>query len=240
MSKDKCGKDFDHSCLKCGTASDYDCEAPPGLHAGRQAAVLLRLPKGPPPGPPPGNDTWTNYSVGPRRHGGKGCRVAYDTAVVMLHGGGSGADWIYQYDAGWLGNLTGFKYVFPTSAYSSHVWFETFKAPGCGLDDDCAYNKTSIAEAAGWVEALIEHEATLLGGDHKQVYLVGFSEGAQLTGYMQLAQLKYALGGVAVLDGSLPPLFDWTGGSGASTKGVTCGGCCGTAPTTQFSRRTSR
>ena len=121
--------------------------------------------KGPPPGPPPGNDTWTNYSVGPLAvtavTGGKDAS-AYDTAVVMLHGGGgSGTDWLYQYDAGWLGNLTGFKYVFPTSAYTSHVWFQTFKAPGCGLDDDCAYNKTSIAEAAGWVEALIEHEASL-------------------------------------------------------------------------------
>ena len=226
VPKDKCGKDFDHSCLKCGTKSDYDCEecCPGCTPVDKPPYKYCDCSKGPPPGPPPGNDTWTNYSVGPLAvtavTGGKDA-AAYDTAVVMLHGGGgSGADWQYQYDNGWLGNLSGFKYVFPTSAYSSHVWFETFKAPGCGLDDDCAYNKTSIAEAAGWVEALIEHEASLLGGDHKQVYLVGFSEGAQLTGYMQLAQLKYALGGVAVLDGfPLPPLFDWKDGSGASYKG---------------------
>ena len=148
---------------------------------------------------------------GDRREGRGGVRHGGGDAPAAAAAAPTGC----QYDAGWLGNLSGFKYVFPTSAYTSHVWFETFKAPGCGLDDDCAYNKTSIAEAAGWVEALIEHEATLLGGDHKQVYLVGFSEGAQLTGYMQLAQLKYALGGVASSTFPLPPLFDWTDGSGA-------------------------
>lgn len=123
MPKDKCGKDFDHSCLKCGTKSDYDCEecCPGCTPVDKPPYKYCDCSKGPPPGPPPGNDTWTNYSVGPLAvtavTGGKDAS-AYDTAVVMLHGGGgSGADWLYQYDAGWLGNLTGFKYVFPTSAY---------------------------------------------------------------------------------------------------------------------------
>lgn len=49
----------------------------------------------------------------------------------------------------------------------------------------------------------------MLGGDHSKVYLAGFSEGAQLTGYMQLAHLDFALGGTVVMDGfPLPPLFD--------------------------------
>ena len=55
--------------------------------------------------------------------------AAAEAAVSALYGGGdddylvggSGTDWLYQYDQGWLGNLTGFKYVFPTSAYTSHV-----------------------------------------------------------------------------------------------------------------------
>ena len=245
VPKDKCGKDFDHSCLKCGTKSDYDCEecCPGCTPVDKPPYKYCDCSKGPPPGPPPGNDTWTNYSVGPLAvtavTGGKDA-AAYDTAVVMLHGGGgSGADWLYQYDQ--AGSAAAASSTSSRRRRTPRMCGLRRLAPGCGLDDDCAYNKTSIAEAAGWVEALVEHEATLLGGDHKQVYLVGFSEGAQLTGYMQLAQLKYALGGVAVLDGfPLPPLFDWTDGSGASYTGATCGGCCGTAPTTQSSRRTSR
>ena len=46
------------------------------------------------------------------------------------------------------------------------------------------------------------------------LYLAGFSEGAQLTGYMQLAKLGFALGGTIIMDGfPLPPLFDMVGRS---------------------------
>lgn len=95
---------------------------------------------------------------------------------------------------GWFGNLTGLKYVFPTSAIASHVWFETYKKPGCGLNDDCAYNIPSIQTSAGRVASLIAHEKALVGGVAKRVFLAGFSEGAQLTGYVQLVKLPYALG----------------------------------------------
>ena len=48
-----------------------------------------------------------------------------------------------------------------------------------------------------------------IGNDGKKVFLAGYSEGAQMTGYMQLAKLSFALGGVAVFDGfPLPPLWD--------------------------------
>lgn len=130
----------------------------------------------------------------------------------MLHGGGgSGHDWTYQYSSGWFGDLSGLKYVFPTSPLSGHVWFNTFKN-GCGLNDDCAYDIPSIRASAARVAALIEHEAALVGGDHSKVFLAGFSEGAQLTGYVQLATLRVALGGTAIMDGfPLPPLFDMPG-----------------------------
>merc|ERR1711908_257488 len=79
-----------------------------------------------------------------------------------------------------------------------------------GEADDCAYDIPSIESSASAVAALIDQEKRLVGGQGSNVYLAGFSEGAQLTGYMQLAKLDYALGGTIVMDGfPLPPLFDW-------------------------------
>ena len=41
---------------------------------------------------------------------------------------------------------------------------------------------------------------------------MGFSEGAEMSGYMQLAKLNYSLGGVIIGDGyPLPPLVDMVG-----------------------------
>ena len=62
----------------------------------------------------------------------------YSKVVVLLHGGGGeGNDYVYQYQSGWLGNLTGMKYVFPTSPMKQ-LWYRSYKN-GCGLLDDCAY-----------------------------------------------------------------------------------------------------
>jgi predicted esterase len=211
VQPDECGTDWWDSCLKCSTSKAYDCEeccagctrvAKSGAHYCECGA----------PSPPPGADTWARYTIDGMDvlsvTGGR--NATYRAAVILLHGGGGeGDDWRYQYEAGWLGNLSGLKYVFPTSRYPSHVWFHTFKN-GCGLDDDCAYNRSSIGEAAGWVEALVAHEAALLGGATEHVHLGGFSEGGQLAGYLQLAQLRFALGSTIIMDSfPLPPLFDW-------------------------------
>ena len=53
----------DHSCLKCGNASAFDCEyccpgCTPIVHGQSKLCDCT------PPGPPPGNDTWTTYNVG--------------------------------------------------------------------------------------------------------------------------------------------------------------------------------
>lgn len=137
----------------------------------------------------------------------------------MLHGGGgSGNDWMLWLNGGYLGNTSGWKDVFPTSPISSHVWFNTYKN-GCGEADDCAYDIPSIASSASAVATLIEQEKHLVGGKSSNVYLAGFSEGAQLTGYIQLAKLDFALGGTIVMDGfPLPPLFDMVGHSQADAR----------------------
>jgi pimeloyl-ACP methyl ester carboxylesterase len=171
-------------------------------------------------------DTWDNYQSGGMdvtSVTGGSDKSNYDKVVIMLHGGGgSGSDWRYNYDQGWFGDLTGFKYVFPTSPISSHVWFNTYKN-GCGLKDDCAYDIPSIRSSASAVATLIDHEKSLVGGDASKVYLAGFSEGAQLTGYMQLAKLDFALGGTIVMDGyPIPPLCDMPGSAqGDARKNAT-------------------
>lgn len=46
----------------------------------------------------------------------------------------------------------------------------------------------------------------------KDIFLAGYSQGAQTASYVQIAQLNYSLGGVIVMDGyALPPLVDMVG-----------------------------
>jgi len=176
----------------------------------------------PSPSPSPSGDSWDNYQIAGMDvtsvTGGQD-KTNYGKVIVMLHGGGgSGSDWQYQYNSGWFGDMTGFKYVFPTSPLSGGVWFNTYKN-GCGLADDCAYDIPSIEDTASRVATLIEHEKSLLGGDNSKVYLAGFSEGAQLTGYVQFVQLDFALGGAIVMDGfPIPPLCDMPGASQSQAR----------------------
>ena len=156
--------------------------------------------------------------------GGTGGKAApYSKVVIMLHGGGQTGDyWKGLYCMGWLGApgsaaLKGVKYVFPTSPDS--LWYISYKN-GCGWND-CSYNLTDIDYKSGLVKELIDHEMSLpaIGNDGKKVFLAGYSEGAQMTGYMQLAKLSFALGGVAVFDGfPLPPLWDMRNGPQAAAR----------------------
>ncbi|GMH53047.1 hypothetical protein TrRE_jg4033 [Triparma retinervis] len=140
---------------------------------------------------------------------------AYSTVVVLLHGGGgSSGEWFSgrksPYQEGWFGEDTGIKYVFPNSALEGRVWYNSYKN-GCGMDDDCAYDLDSIADSGGRVSDLIDFELgePQIAGDASRVYVAGFSQGAQLAGYMQLGFLDYPLGGVGVMSGfPLPPLCD--------------------------------
>lgn len=162
--------------------------------------------QGPAPGPPPGGDSWETYTVAGMQVqsviGGPN-NSSYEKVIILLHGGGEdGSMWPAYYSQGWFGtpgrDLDGLKYVFPTSP--DHLWYQSYKN-GCGLLDDCAYNLSSISHKASMVRALIDHEMAGVGNIGSKVYLAGFSEGAQMTGYMQLVNLPFALGGVVVMDG---------------------------------------
>lgn len=180
---------------------------------------------GPKPNPPNSTDSWQNYVVAGMNvlsvTGGKDPH-AYEKVVILLHGGGGqGTDWEYNYEEGWFGNMTGIKYVFPTSVLPGHVWYNSFKN-GCGLIGDCAYNISSIHESATNIAGLIDYEKAMVNNVNKNVFLAGFSEGAQLSSYMQFVHLTFALGGVIVMDGfPLPPLSDMpaaNGGTPAAAK----------------------
>jgi predicted esterase len=225
----KCGMDFWNSCLKCGDKSEWDCEACcHGCTLSSKKGYSYCMCSGPRPDPP-GNDTWSHYTVAGMEvaavTGGK--HQAYDKVVVMLHGGGgSNQEWIENYQSGWFGDVSGLKLVFPSRGtwttrsgeQESGTWYASYKLPNCGLADDCAYDMDSIRLSASKVGELLAHERALVGGDASKVFLAGFSEGAQMTGYVQLAQLDYALGGTIVMDGfPLPPLFDWPHGHANAT-----------------------
>ena len=141
----KCGTDFYDNCLKCGTKSAYDCEkCCPGCSLKTKSSYsYCDCKKGPGPFPPPGGDSWAKYTVAGmdvESVVGGSDPNDYDKVVILLHGGGgSGSDWESTYTAGWFGDMSGIKYVFPTSAIPSKVWYISFKN-GCGFNDDCAYN----------------------------------------------------------------------------------------------------
>eukprot|EP00966_Prymnesium_polylepis_P118288 2734937-Prymnesium_polylepis.1 len=226
VPRDQCGIDFEHSCLRCGTASSYDCEeCCPGCKSVSKSSYKYcdcGSKPGPSPSPTPSptpGAQWDTYTVAGMDVTSLTGGSTHEKVVIMLHGGGqSGSMWPYYYQQGWFGNISGLKYVFPTSAIASHVWFNTYKN-SCGLNDDCAYDIPSIQESATRVATLIEREKALVGGDGSKVYLAGFSEGAQLTGYMQIAKLDFALGGTIIMDGfPLPPLFDMVGSSQAAAR----------------------
>merc|ERR1719266_1512782 len=129
----------------------------------------------------------------------------------------------YLIKQGLITNLDGVKYAFPTSPFgdekSGFVWYYNYKLPDCGLLDDCAYNLTSIAYAASKVAAVLKYERKLLGGDSTKVFLAGFSQGAQMTTYVQICNLDFALGGVIAMSGfPLPPIVDMPGATPAAAK----------------------
>lgn len=64
-------------------------------------------------------DSWQEYMVGENQvlavTGGPD-KDKYDKVVILLHGSHmNGTCWKYNYEQGWFGDMTGIKYVFPTS-----------------------------------------------------------------------------------------------------------------------------
>ena len=51
-------------------------------------------------------------------------RSNYEHVIILLHGGGASyKEWRERYTAGWFGDITGYKLVFPTTADDGRVWY---------------------------------------------------------------------------------------------------------------------
>jgi len=160
----------------------------------------------PGPAPTPSTGSWANYKVAGMDVLSVTGTGKVEKVIIMLHGGGGeGTDWKINYDQGWFGDTSGLKYVFPSSP--SKLWYGSTKQAGCGLCDECAYVAGTIEASATRIASLIQHEMPVVGNVTSKVYLAGFSQGAQLTAYMQIAKLDFPLGGTVVMDGyALPPV----------------------------------
>ena len=134
-------------------------------------------------------DKWEDYEVGGLNchsvtGGPENTAADYDKVVILLHGGGqNGMSWKNMiYDSQWLGNITGYKYVFPDGPievedYQIFLWYESIKQDGCGLNSDCGYNVSTIESSAQKVRGLIEYEKEKVGNNAKKVFLGGYSQG---------------------------------------------------------------
>ena len=126
--------------------------------------------------------------------GGPGDQAAaYDKVIIFLHGTEMSGTMMKSmvYDNGFLGDITGYKYVFPDglrpNGQGGFQWFEMY-APtyGCTPLDTCAYNVESINLAANSLTQVINHEKGLVNNDNKNVFLAGFSQGGMMAYHMQL------------------------------------------------------
>lgn len=87
------------------------------------------------------------------------------------------------YDSGWLGDIKGYKYVFPDAPIpadnpnGNFLWYESIKN-GCSLNDGCGYNYDSIKNSGDKIASVIENEKNLLNApNYKNIFLGGYSQG---------------------------------------------------------------
>jgi predicted esterase len=162
----------------------------------------------------------------------------YSKVVILLHGGGSTEDEGVGYLNGGFftqsGNVMTTKWIFPRAMTSDpdtpgYLWYDSIKDPNCpNLDDACSYVQSTITTNSNGLKALIDQEAAVSGIGYANIVLGGFSQGGQMSSYMQLHKLTNALGGVAVMSGyALPPTFDWPAlGTTAAQAAATCKTAC--------------
>ena len=124
------------------------------------------------------------------------------------------------YDAGSFGVTTNIKYVMPEATHAGGVWYSSTKTSGCGGTDDCAYELATITTSGDQLKAVIDAEKTAKSWtDSSKIYLGGYSQGGQISSYVQIAKMTEKLGGVIVFCGyPLPPLTNMPGQTTAAAQ----------------------
>ena len=150
--------------------------------------------------------TWTQYTVGRLNcyAGQAEGQTSYDKVVVYLHGGGGAGNPPYEttfLESDLFGDISGIKFVYPSSWRSGGIWYETYKN-GCSASEVCAHNESEVEESGSEVAALINYERNLKGWSNgANIYLAGYSQGARMVYQVQFGALTYALGGCFVMCG---------------------------------------
>jgi len=121
-----------------------------------------------------------------------------------LHGGGGAGNPPYEttfLESDLFGDISGIKFVYPSSWRSGGIWYETYKN-GCSASEVCAHNESEVEESGSEVAALINYEKNLKGWSNgANIYLAGYSQGARMVYQVQFGALTYALGGCFVMCG---------------------------------------
>lgn len=133
----------------------------------------------------------------------------YDKVVIVLHDGGSEPKNMRNYfNKGKFGRAQKIKFIAPKSTHDDYNWYKFTKSDGCGLDDDCAYDLTTISTSGDQLLAVIEAEKTLKGWTNSdKIFVAGKGQGGGMSIYLQLIKMSEKLGGVVVLKGyPIPPL----------------------------------
>ena len=86
-----------------------------------------------------------------------------------------------------------------TGGFPMPSWFTITKFP---IDSEKCYNFEEAQNSAKIIEKVIEEEVKLIGGNYKNIFIGGFSQGACLSLYTGLTY-KHLLGGVIVVSGAL-------------------------------------
>jgi predicted esterase len=94
---------------------------------------------------------------------------------------------------------------FVAPQFSNSAWFPYVNLPG-GSGSDSLARKEDIDRTLSLIAPLIDHEASLLGGDYSRIFLYGFSQGAMMAIWAGL-MLDRPFGGVVNFAGCLP-VFD--------------------------------
>jgi phospholipase/carboxylesterase len=104
-------------------------------------------------------------------------------------------------DKGLLNGLTSqVRIVAPQ--YNNYEWFPFINVPGGDIFGPPG-NEGDVNKAFGLLTPIVEHEASLLGGDYSKIFLYGFSQGAMMATWTGL-MMDRNFGGVVSFAGSLP------------------------------------
>ena len=95
-------------------------------------------------------------------------------------------------------DISGIKFIFPTSTVGNGTWYATYKegVPGCdyGYFDECTYDMKQMDTSGKELAALVQNEVDNNGIAPSDIFLAGYSQGGRIVWHTTFGQLPYAIG----------------------------------------------